>query len=618
MAWEPLKDAIIIDAVPETRGRNRKYHKDRAATGTETKRAYRAEQAEAQLDNIAILDFETDPFDKDKQENIYPFTACLYSDHFEPIIIWEENFERFIELLLEAINSLPEKYMIYAHNGGKFDYMFFVHKLRGRVSFKGRGIMSAKIGIHELRDSFHILPEKLAAFHKEEFDYEKMRKGKRNKHKDEIISYMVSDCKYLLELVQGFVKRFGFKLSIGMAAMANLKKYYKVGKLGDLTDARLRQYFYGGRVECLAGRGHFKSDTGRAGEKGYKVFDVNSMYSAAASFYQHPISANYTFRKKGGIGPNTVFVDVTCQNWGALVTRTEFNETTAQKDFGSFRTTIYEFNAAMELGLIEHVNIDGVIDNDELSDFSKHFVPLYQDRQETKKKVKLLEQSGKKDTPEWWDMKKDDLYVKYLLNTGYGKFAQNPRRFKEWYITGPDDPPPEGFEISGLHFRNEECAMWTRPAPRQSFNNVGTAASITGAARAILMRAIAGAVDPIYCDTDSIICRELHGVEIDHAKLGAWKLEREIDEIIINGKKLYAYKYSEADGQTGKTVVKSKGVSGVTWEDMQRMYAGDVLEYTNIAPTLTRTGKQIYMTRKVRATVPFQARKPRRKARLTA
>ncbi len=598
------EDWSVVEASRETRGRPRLYHSDRAATGTETKRAHREAEAQAKIENIAILDFETDPFDKDTQEIIRPFTACLYSDNFDPIVIWEEDFERFIELLFEEIMRLPEKYVIYAHNGGKFDYMFFIHKLRGRVSFKGRGIMAAKIGPHELRDSFHILPEKLAAFHKEEFDYAKMKRNVRNKHRDEIVQYMISDCRYLLQLVQGFVKRFGFKLSIGMAAMANWKRFYKLGRLGDLTDARLRQYFYGGRVECLAGRGHFVG--------AYKIFDVNSMYSAAGSFFKHPISSNYEYRRKGGIGPNTVFVDVTCRNWNALVTRTEDNETTAQKDYGSFRTTIYEFNAAMELGLIDHVNIDAVMDNEELTDFSKHFVPLYADRQIAKQKLEVAKEEGWDDTPEGWELKKEALYLKYLLNTGYGKFAQNPRRFKEWYITDSDASSPEGYEEMLPSFRNDQYAMWARPAPRQTFNNVGTAASITGAARSILMRAIHNAVDPIYCDTDSIICKELHGVELDNVKLGAWKLEKEISEIIINGKKLYAYRFLDKTGQIGKPVVKSKGASGVTWDDMVRMYDGAVLPFVNPAPTFDRTGRQYYMTRNLQATTAFQSRKVKR------
>ena len=592
-----------MPAIPETRGRPREYFADRAATGTETKRAHRRHALTARIENIAILDFETDPFDKVSQEEIAPFAACLHSDNFAPIVIWNENLDEFIDEVIAAIENLPDKYVVYAHNGGKFDYMFFVHKLRGRVAFKGRGIMTAKIGQHELRDSFHIIPEKLAAYHKEAFDYQKMRRDRRNEHKQEIIDYLVSDCVYLLPIVKRFVEKFGFKLSIGQAAMAEIKKHYKIGRIGELTDERLRQYFYGGRVECLAGRGWFKGE--------YKIYDVNSMYPDVMAHVLHPISNNYTFLKGGSIGPNTVFVDVTCRNWGALVMRTEDNETTASREYGSFRTTKHEFEAALELGLIEDVSIDAVIDNSEMSTFEKFIYPQYEMKQTASKKLAELTAAGLQEAcADWWDWKEEYTFAKLLQNNGYGKFAQNPRRFKERVITEPDARPPQGYEPSDLEYRGEFHAIWARPAPRRAYNNVGTAASITGAARAKLMRAIAGAIDPVYCDTDSLICKELRGVEIDQSKLGAWKLEQEISEIIINGKKLYAYKYLVKDAETGRLIqknrVKSKGASGVSWEDMVRMYHDEILPFINPAPTMDKTGRQYYMTRNLRATVAIR------------
>src|SRR6185312_8763742 len=47
-------------------------------------------------------------------------------------------------------------------------------------------------------------------------------------------------------------------------------------KIGEHTDEQLRPWFFGGRVECLAGAGHFV-----AGNGGYKLYDVNSMYPSA-------------------------------------------------------------------------------------------------------------------------------------------------------------------------------------------------------------------------------------------------------------------------------------------------------------------------------------------------
>lgn len=584
-----LTQCIVMDGAPETRGRPREHFKDRASTGAERKSAIRGSKMKARIENIAVLDMETDPFDKELRETIYPFCACLYSNNFDPVVIWEENHEAFVDRVIAEIENLPDEYTIYAHNGGKFDFMFLVHKLRGRVSFKGRGIMSAKIGRHELRDSFHIIPEKLAAYQKETFDYEKMRKAKRGKFKQEIIDYLISDCKYLLEIVIGFAQKFGLKLSIGQAAMAELRTHYKVQTIGENLDAGLRAYFFGGRVECLAGRGHFVGD--------YKLYDVNSMYPFAMANFQHPISNNYTKRQKGGINDKTIFVELDCENYGALVKRGENNETSATEKRGRFLTTIWEYQAALELGLIDRVRLISMIDCAEVSDFSKFVIPLYAKRLDTKALLKRLD----KNTAEYQETKREDIFTKLLLNNAYGKFAQNPRRFKESYITETGAEPPEGYTVPIPAYECPEYSIWQRPSPNKRFNNVGTAASITGAARAVLMRAIAAADDPIYCDTDSLICKNLAGVEIDAQKLGAWDIEAEFSEVIITGKKQYACKVA---GQEAEYKIRSKGVAGLIWGDFVKMLDDQIIEVVANGPTLSKTGKQFYMSRKVRATAP--------------
>lgn len=591
-----LPDWCMAEPTQEKRGRPKTYHDDKPATPLERKRRERGKKTLRRLENIAVLDMETDPFDASKPNDpIRPFVACLMGDQFETQVIWDDDFEQLVARLLSAIEQLPPDTTIYAHNGGKFDYLFFVHKLQGRISFKGRGIMSARIGECELRDSFHIIPEKLASYKKDDFDYEKMRKSKRHKHKAEIIEYLINDCRYLLDLVKGFTQKFGMKISIGQAAMAELKNHYSVGSIGANTDASLREWFYGGRVECLAGKGQFRGN--------YNLYDVNSMYPYAMANYQHPISANYALRRKGDITEKTVFLELQCRNYGALVGKDDEGATTTQIERGTFKTTIWEYEAARELGLIEDVKITGYIDNDVRSDFAEFVNPLYENRLATKAKLKELAKAGLEETREYADTKKDDIFYKLLLNNAYGKFAQNPRRYKENYITKPNERPEEkGWdEIILPAFECRDYWIWQRPIQRLRFNNVGTAASITGAARAVLMRAIANALDPIYCDTDSLICKSLDGVEIHPQKLGAWDLEAEYSEVLIAGKKLYACRDR---GQTDKIKVKSKGVSGLTWGDMEKLLADQLLPFLNHAPTLTKTGAQHYMERRIRATAP--------------
>jgi len=603
-----LSDCIIMDGTPETRGRKREYHADFASTGTERKRRTRKASDELRKNNIAVLDMETDPFDNKTKSRIFPFVACLYSDNFDPIVIWDESNEGFVTKVIAAIEALPEEYIIYAHNGGKFDYMFLLHRLRGNISFKGRGIMSAKIGPHELRDSYHIIPEKLSAYQKEVFDYENMRKNKRNKPKirQQIIDYLISDCRYLLEIVKGFINSFGLKISIGQAAMAELRTKYKVQTIGENLDTGLRQYFFGGRVECLAGKGHFVGH--------YKLYDVNSMYPDAMAHYRHPISSNYTKRQKGGINENTCFIELDCTNFGALVKRDGDGSTSATIRKGRFLTTIHEYTAAVALGLIEDVKIISYIDNETLSDFRDFIYPLYEKRQETKRLLKALKEGSEA----YAEAKREDIFTKLLLNNAYGKFAQNPRRFKEHAITSPDAEAPHGYDIPIPSFVCEDYAIWSRPSPNRRFNNVGTAASITGAARSVLMRAIANSVDAIYCDTDSLICKELNNTELDAVKLGAWDLEDEFSEVIVTGKKQYACKLmtpKTVNGQLVEYKIRSKGVAGLEWADFQKMLDGEIVEVLSKAPTLSKNGKQIYMSRKVRATAPELAKvTTRRKA----
>lgn len=567
---------------------------EKKAKQRERRIARQQERAMEDAEWIAVLDMETDPFDNGVRDRIFPFVACLYSDRFEPVFIWEEDNETFIDKVIAAINALGDRaYTIYAHNGGKFDWLFLLKRLRGNVSFKGRGIMSAQIGIHTIRDSFHLIPEKLAAYHKEAFDYSKNRKAVRHNHKDEIIRYLLSDCVYLFDIIKPFVERYGLKISIGQAAMMLLKREYpEVQHIKEKTDAYLRDYFFGGRVECLQGRGSFEGD--------YKLYDVNSMYPDVMSRFRHPIGNRYVPRL-GDPGPGTCFVNLSCRSRGAFPVKRENEGTIFPHEFGRYRVSIHEYEMALKHGLIDNVKIHYVIDNEHMTTFEKFVLPLYQARQKTKPILAQLEAEGREESAEYLETKKDNIFLKLLMNNAYGKFAQNPRRFKEHYLTDFDEAPPEGEGWGGDNilpdYISRDYAIWSRPLPRLRFNNVGTAASITGAARAVLMDAIARAEGAIYCDTDSIICRSLEGVFIDKEALGAWDLEAALTKVKIAGKKLYEYQKKD-----GKTKIKSKGTSGVTSSLMDRILAGESVTMPAKAPTINRTGTQLYIDRTIRAT----------------
>lgn len=580
------------------------------ASGAERAQKSKNVKREKRHGNIAVLDTETDPFDKVTKRKVFPFLAVLYSDNFETVIIWEDDFKLWVRKVVAAILALPEEYTIYAHNGGRFDFMFLVSEMRGSISFKGRGIMDARIGPHHLRDSFHLIPERLAAYQKDVFDYTKLERNVRHAHRDDIVKYCINDCRYLLDLVKKFVADFGLKLSIGQAAMAEIKKHYEVEKFSEGWDEYVRDYFFGGRVECIAGRGHFIGP--------YKLFDGNSAYPAAMRNYQHPIGGMSDYRIRPGIpGNDTVFVDVTCTNNGALICRSETGETTARVTQGRFKTTIWEYQTALELNLISNVNVHWCLDCTRRSDFRLFVDPLYDKRQALKQFMEQLKASGQQLSAAFVEAKKDDMFYKFLLNNGYGKFATNPRKFREHYITDPNALPPDSwFKTDPEHsrlpeFEHAQYWIWSKPAPQFTYYNVGTAASITGAQRAVLLHAIHNAVDPIYCDTDSIICRELRNVDFHKSRLGAWDLEDEFTAVEIAGKKLYAVQHAKPKIRTPEQLergispdytVKSKGTDGVLWNEIAAMVDGESFVKTNFGPTLTRFGNQDYISRTIRAT----------------
>lgn len=592
---------------------------------------------------VAILDTETDPFDRETRAVVFPFLAVLYSDQFEPIIMWEDDKGKLIDRILFEIGNLPEAYTIYAHNGGKFDYMFFIERLRGRVKFKGRGIMRADIPgirlqqdgsvlVHEIRDSMHIIPQALAGWKKDKFDYDKNLKKHRDKFRAEIIRYCINDCKYLLQIVRKFIERNSLKLSIGQAALSGLREEYQFDCLGELMDSKIRGvhfdtrdkenygkptgkgYFYGGRVECFMGRGVFSGPL-------YYI-DVNSMYPAVMVHFKHPVGANYTFRS--GIPDNyTAFVRLECTNNGAFIKRDEKGETTGRIPQGEFFTSIWEFEAALELGLISNVRILQCVDCNKFSDFSRFVLPRYDGRIVAKQRLKEFEDCGitdKSNNAEYDDIRLTDTIIKFETNNAYGKFCQNPRRYSDHCFTDAEGYPDDGEWGVAPRFKStaNNYAIWERKAfkwcniearyiwdkpPR--FYNVGTGASITGAARSILMRAKQRVERPIYCDTDSIICYGTGDLEINHSKLGAWKLEKVFDEVVIAGKKEYAAKVAGLpDGHKDRIIIKTKGVDGVTYSEMVEMAGGAKISKTLKAPTMDRYGNYKYLTREIGPTVP--------------
>jgi hypothetical protein len=614
---------------------------ERPMTQTErdAKRAS-AIEAKQRRTNIMVLDTETDNFDNSKpNKKIAPFLAVLHSDRFadlgvitdpvypDCVVIWEQNSGRLVERVSEFLASLPEAFTVYGHNAGRFDYMFWISRLRGEVCFKGSGLMSARLGKHALRDSLHIIPESQHNIEKDAFDYNNMQRRKRTGFRNEIIRYCVSDCRNLFRIVKKFLDNFGMKLTVGQASIGELKNDYpEIEKLGEGMDSIIRDFYAGGRVDCLEGRGDFHGD--------WKLYDINSSFPNVMANYRHPIGNfwDYKIICGGPVNDETCFVELECDNHGALLAVDDNGRMSAHIPHGVFCTTIHEYNTAIKYHLIDNIKILRRLDCSKQTTFEKFVIPRYEKRQLIKAELAAMKLRGSEHTRAWFDLREDDIFYKIVLNSAYGKTGQNPRRFMSRYITDPNCEPPaswfaslervpeheRGLYRDGPEWEGAEYWIWHKPAPRYSFNNVGIAASVTGAARAVLLEALQHADTPIYCDTDSIICEHLEGVDLHPTRLGAWDIEDELTRVAIAGRKLYCMWHrvpkKRTPGQLARGLVpeytiKNKGVSvgELSCDDILDMLNGGTTLTRNRAPTLDRFGGQRYIERRIRATAELRA-----------
>lgn len=523
---------------------------------------------------ILTLDFETDPFLFGRIPE--PF-ACGIASSDETVIFWGDS-DRIKTHARKWLESQPPS-IIYAHNGGKFDFFFLLDWMTGPMRVvNGRIIEASIFGGHVLRDSYAILPIPLSAHDKGTIDYALFERDTREFHKDEIIEYLARDCESLLELVTAFVERFGPRLTIGGTAMRELRKLHPQ-EFGDAKhDAIFRPWYYGGRVECFD-RGILKGN--------WHVYDVNSLYPAVMRDFRHPRGIRY-FRpiplRIGADGnlagiPNTVyFARVQCYSDGALPMR-DSSGLHFPRRRGEFFATCHELREGLRLGIIRDVKPIEILACCDSQDFGDYVNA----RMEEKLAAEI---SGDKT---------GRLFAKLLANSAYGKFGTNCDKHKTWEIIRMKDFDPS---THNLYSDSGELGFITSPPKRLNYYDVAIAASITGAARAVLMRAIHTASRVVYCDTDSIICEGPGNcIELDPMKIGAWKTEANGDMVAIGGKKLYAL------SQNGAPVKMASKGANLSYTDIVTAASGGTVTDTRAAPSFSvATPSGRFISRSIKAT----------------
>jgi hypothetical protein len=505
---------------------------------------------------IGVLDFETDPFKYGRTPA--PFCAGFYSLETGFVYFWGDDC---IDALVFFIECLDDDYIIYAHNGGKFDFHFMLDFVDNPLKIIGSRIVCVKIGKHELRDSYAIIPIPLSQYIKDSIEYWKLERECRDKYRDEIVSYLRTDCLSLFDIVSKFIERFGIRLTIGGTAIKILREMHDFQSTRKTHDDIYRPYYFGGRVEA------FKTGI-HSGD--FKVFDVNSMYPHVMKNMRHPTGSKYeigyrrNIDKRGRIAGFAdapfYFAKIWCKQHGAFPIREKNKPLNFDIPEGEFYVTSHELKAAIETNRVSDIRVLEVRVPKETISFGD-YVDKY-----------MLEKIAAKNNKD----KAGEIFAKLLLNSAYGKFGQNPEHYYDYYLGEPDDT--SDFEIYSADI--DSIDIWRKQSARQAYYDVATASSITGAARSVLMRALSKASNPLYCDTDSIICDSLELPKSD-SELGAWKLEASGNAIALVGKKMYALR-SNSD----YVKVASKGVI-LTGDEIFGLCQGKSKNWNNQAPSFS-------------------------------
>lgn len=423
------------------------------------------------------------------------------------------------------------------------------------------------------------MPFALEEYKKTKIDYSIFERARRNKptNRERITNYLLDDCIYLHELITGFREIVGAKDTIGSAAFYQMRQLgIEIQSLNETHDDMFRPYFFGGRVQAF--------------EKGLingplQYLDINSAYPyAMRSDHAHGPNYKHTARiPRSRERLQQSFIHGIFESRGALPVRENDGGIgfPISNELEAFATG-WEISAGLETKTLRVLKVHDVWTPQTTINFSSYVDRFFALRATAKKAGDEVKR----------------IAYKYLLNSGFGKFAQNPRDFREYVLA------PFGKAVKGYEWENDFGAvtLWSKPSyVGRGFFDVCTASSITGFERANLWRGVCASKGVAYIDTDAMFCRS-STVKLGE-KLGEWKKEggenNFVKRMAIAGKKLYGIEWAKkVEGESHK--IASKGAR-LDWSDLLALCKGKTIKWTNEAPTFSINGAH-FITRDIRAT----------------
>ena len=491
---------------------------------------------------ICTIDIETYCLDKEGTQK--PYLICFYSSEFNISFKLTNNNDILDELmdflLLLKKQSKNKEYIIWAHNGMKFDYVFMIPYLIKRFNIRISGklnelksIQFANIKFLDFykffNNSLNDLSKNFLGKQKLEFDFTLVYdQQSANEKMEEACKYCMMDCTLLYDLVTKFnsmcIQQFSVSINDCFSASHLAKTIYQLKYLdvelkgSILDDYNIEKSSYHGGMCIAYVKGFYNNPI--------YVYDVNSSYPYAM-LHEMP----YIFTKTKEIKKNNKIIkhylyEITfsfpeytriCN----LASKVDDEMVFLRNGSGWYWGC--EIEIAIKLGAF--ITFETVRKYKPKKIFDKYILDLYNKRKQAK-------------------IDKDDILnelYKRLLNSLYGKFGQKLRH--QSYVEKYDSFLQNNLQLNDIHILDDNCVYIEYKDNFQHYHNIGSlvrlSSYISAFARCTLLTPILNINhdNVLYMDTDSLfLTKELNEKWLNNDELGKFKKEVYEGGIFVSSK----------------------------------------------------------------------------------
>jgi hypothetical protein len=454
------------------------------------------------------------------------------------------------EGLLKDLDSIDGESLIYAHNGGGFDYVnMLVYLFGAGIKFEAM-LKQSKIFCFWLIDkpyikfvdSFNIFQsslEKVTASFSEleklEIDKENYKdmRGFKQRERELYYRYLDRDCIALYQaiikmrsLVNEVYELGNLPLSIGGISMRLFGRAFLNEKI--VTPSKTEKEFtfnayVGGRCEYL-GFGACDSAGWYENVNGY---DFNSHYPAQMLGAEFPIRrgvyvADFVRDPSGQI-EHGIYIVKFRQDTGRIPLLQNCDGEYSFEGFGTFTHT--ELNEIEATG--GRVTSGCGYYYPETAPIFDAFVKYFYE-----KKFEATKISDSART----------IFYKWVLNNLYGKFGQRDTVESLQVLSRQqsDEQLERGAELNEFYRIDSDYAFYDVKSEKKCYTSFpAIACMITASARIVLNRVLESCANPLYCDTDSVHCQDTLAGNLIGDGLGKLKIEFANTSARYGGKKSY-------------------------------------------------------------------------------